>query len=68
MGNERDSSPGWHKAKELAKKVLKEATLAWDQYHEGMLAESKISAERAVRALTERYISRCFSLSSGSVC
>lgn len=56
VGKGREATPGWHKAKELAKKALEEATFAWDQYHEGKLAESKISAERAVQALTERYI------------
>jgi hypothetical protein len=68
VGKGRDSTPGWHKANALAKKALKEATFAWGQYHEGMLAESKISAERAVQALTERYILRCFPSLVGSVC
>ena len=52
----RESTPGWHRAKVLAREALEEAKSAWNQYHDGKLAESKTSAERAVQYLAERYI------------
>jgi hypothetical protein len=60
QGEGRESTPGWHRAKVLAREALEEAKSAWNRYHDGKLAESKTSAERAVQNLAERYMSCCF--------
>jgi len=60
QGKGQESTLGWHRAKVLAKEALEEAKSAWNQYYDGKLAESKTSAERAVRHLAERYMSCCF--------
>jgi hypothetical protein len=62
QGEGRQSTPGWHRAKELAREALEEAKSAWNQYHDCELVESKTSAERAVQFLAERYMSRWFPL------
>jgi hypothetical protein len=59
QGKGRESTPGWHRAKVLAREALEEAKSAWNQYHDGKLVESKTSAERAVQKLAERYMC-CF--------
>ena len=53
-GKGRYSTPEWYEAKVQARKALKEAISAWDLCHEGKLAESKESAERAAQFLAER--------------
>jgi hypothetical protein len=60
QGEGRQLTPGWHRAKELARGALEEAKSAWNQYRDGELEESKTSAERAVQFLAERYMLRWF--------
>jgi len=53
-GETRGSTLKWHKATVLAREALEEAKSAWDLYHEGKLAESRQSADRAQQLLAER--------------
>jgi hypothetical protein len=56
QGKPRDSTPEWQKAIVYATEALEEAISAWNLYNDGMLTESKASAEKAVQFLAERYI------------
>ena len=56
QGKGRESTPGWHNAKVMARRALEEAVSAWAQYHEDRLEESRISAEKAHQFLIERYM------------
>ncbi|KIX07252.1 uncharacterized protein Z518_01905 [Rhinocladiella mackenziei CBS 650.93] len=60
-GIEREPTPEWPMATVHAKAALDEALSAWNQINRGNLTESKISAERAVQLLAERYIESCHS-------
>ena len=52
----RQSTPGWHKAMTLAGEALEVAKLASVQLEENKVAESKESAEKALKLLAERYV------------
>ena len=58
QGKARDSTPGRQKAIVHATEALEEGISAWNLYNEGKLDESKASAEKAVRLLAERYVTR----------
>ncbi|KAI9786810.1 MAG: hypothetical protein M1839_005041 [Geoglossum umbratile] len=52
-GKGRDSTPGWVKAKNLAKEALEEGQVAWNLHNEGKIDESKVSAENALKLLAQ---------------
>jgi len=56
QGEGRESTPGWYNATVMAKRALGEAVSAWNLHQEGELEESKVSAEKALQFLIERYV------------
>ena len=56
-----DSTPGWVKAKNLARAALEKAQIAWNLGKGGKIDESKVSAEHALELLARRYVPPMFS-------